>query len=56
VPYRLRLDGKLDAGKLKRIPFVIYGSGTLEIVKEEKQRAEKKREKERKKEEKKEKN
>jgi LEA14-like dessication related protein len=52
VPYRLRLDGKLDAGKLKGVPFIIRGSGTLEIVKEEKKRAEKKRAREKKKQEK----
>jgi LEA14-like dessication related protein len=36
VPYHLRLDGKIDAGRMKRIPFIINGYGSLEIVKEEK--------------------
>lgn len=47
VPYHLRLDAAIDAGKMKRIPVIIRGSGTLEMRKEkehrEKRRAERKR-------------
>lgn len=50
LPFRLKLSGYLDAGKMKRIPTVIFASGKMELVNEEKKKAEKKREKEKKKE------
>lgn len=43
VPFRIMLSGYLDAGKMKRIPTVIFASGQMEIVNEEKKKAEKKR-------------
>ncbi|TSJ42298.1 hypothetical protein [Fluviicola chungangensis] len=55
VPFHLMLSGYLDAGKMKRIPTVIFASGYMEIVNEQKKKAEKKWEKEKKKEERKEK-
>ena len=45
VPFRLKLSGFLDAGNMKRIPVVIFASGKMEIVNEEKKKAQKKREK-----------
>jgi LEA14-like dessication related protein len=50
LPFRIKLSGYLDAGKMKRIPTVIFASGKMELVNEEKKKAEKKREKEKKKE------
>jgi hypothetical protein len=44
VPFRIMLSGYLDAGKMKRIPTVIFASGQMEIVNEQKKKAEKKRE------------
>lgn len=43
VPFRIMLSGYLDAGKMKRIPTVIFASGQLEIVNEQKKKAEKNR-------------
>jgi LEA14-like dessication related protein len=43
VPFRLMLSGYLDVGKMKRIPTVIFASGRLEIVNEQKKKAEKKK-------------
>lgn len=43
VPFRMMLSGYLDAGKMKRIPTVIFASGYMEIVNEQKKKAEKNR-------------
>lgn len=45
VPFRLKLSGYLDAGKMKGIPVVIFASGKLEIVNEQKKKALKKQKK-----------
>lgn len=45
VPIRIKLSGYLDVGEMKRIPVVIFASGQVEMVNEEKKKAEKKREK-----------
>lgn len=50
VPFRLMLSGYMDAGKMKRIPVVIFATGRMEIVNEQKKKAEKKSERKRKKE------
>lgn len=50
VTFRIKLSGYLDAGNMKRIPTVIFASGKMELVDEEKKKADKKREKEKKKE------
>ena len=55
VPFRLMLSGYMDAGKMKRIPVVIFASGRMEIVNEQKKKAEKKSERKRKKEDRKQK-
>ncbi len=55
VPFRLTLSGYLDAGNMKRIPTVIIAYGKMELVNEEKKKADKQRKKERKKAERKEK-
>nr|WP_294858730.1 hypothetical protein [uncultured Fluviicola sp.] len=44
VPFHLMLSGYMDAGKMKRIPTVIYASGYMELVNEQKKKAEKKKE------------
>lgn len=49
VPFKMTLSGYLDAGKMKRIPTVIFASGYMEIVNEKKKKAEKQHEKEQKK-------
>ncbi len=49
VPFKMTISGYLDAGKMKRIPTVIFASGHMEIVNERKKKVEKKHEKERKK-------
>jgi LEA14-like dessication related protein len=49
VPFKLMLSGYIYAGKMKRIPVVIFTSGQLEIVNEQKKKSEKKAEKARKK-------
>jgi LEA14-like dessication related protein len=53
VTFRIKLSGYLDAGKMKRIPTVIFASGKMELVNEVKKKADKKREKEKKKEQRK---
>lgn len=55
VPFHLMLSGYLDVGKMKRIPTVIFASGYMELVNEQKKKAEKKRKKEKKKEQRKDK-
>lgn len=55
VPFHITLSGYLDVGKMKRIPTVILASGHMEIVNEQKKKAEKKRDKDQKKEQRKEK-
>jgi LEA14-like dessication related protein len=50
VPFHLMLSGYMDAGKMKRIPVVIFASGRMEIVNEQKKKAEKNWEKDRRKE------
>jgi LEA14-like dessication related protein len=47
VPIRIKLSGYLDVGDMKRIPVVIFASGEVELVNEEKKKAEKKAEKRR---------
>ncbi|MES2555245.1 MAG: hypothetical protein V4604_03790 [Bacteroidota bacterium] len=42
VPFRIMLSGYLDAGTMKRIPVVIFASGKMEIVNEQKKKAQKK--------------
>jgi len=41
VPFRIMLSGYLDAGEMKRVPVVIFTSGMMELVNEEKKKAEK---------------
>ena len=55
VTFHLMLSGYMDAGKMKRIPTVIFATGKMELVDEQKKKAEKKREKERKKDQRKDK-
>lgn len=43
VPFRLMLSGYLSAGKMKRIPVVLFVSGELELVNEVKKKADKKK-------------
>jgi len=50
LPVRIKLSGYLDAGKMKRIPTVIFASGRMELVNEEKKKAEKKNNRQKKKE------
>ncbi len=50
LPFRLMISGYLDVGKMKRIPTVIFASGKIEIVKEQKKKANKKAKREKKKE------
>lgn len=50
VPFKMELSGYMDAGKMKRIPVVIFASGNMEIVNEQKKKAQKKSERKRKKE------
>ncbi|ASS49075.1 MAG: hypothetical protein A3D31_04910 [Candidatus Fluviicola riflensis] len=47
VPFKIKLSGFLDAGEMKRIPVVIFASGKMEIVNEQKKKAEKKARKKR---------
>ncbi|AEA44898.1 hypothetical protein [Fluviicola taffensis] len=51
LPFRLMISGYLDVGKMQRIPTVIFASGKLEIVNEQKKKAKKKAKREKKKEE-----
>lgn len=55
LPFRVKISGYLDVGKLKRIPVVIFASGKLEILNEQKNKAKKQDKRERKKEKRKEK-
>ena len=48
VPYTLKLSGFLNSKKIRNIPVVIFASGKLEIVNEERKKAVKKQEKEQK--------
>lgn len=48
VPYKLKLSGYIDSKKFRHIPVVIFASGKLEIVNEERKKANKKQEKEQK--------
>jgi len=45
VPFRLMLSGYLNVGKMKRVPVVLFASGKMEMVNEQRNRAQKKREK-----------
>ncbi len=47
VPIRIKVSGYLDVGDMKRIPVVVFASGEVELVNEEKKKAEKKAEKKR---------
>lgn len=55
LPFKVKISGYLDVGKLKRIPVVIFASGKLEILNQEKNKAKKQSKRERKKEKRKEK-
>lgn len=50
VPFKIELSGYMDTGEMKRIPVVIFASGNMEIVNEQKKKVEKKSERKRKKE------
>ena len=48
VPYRLKLSGYLNVGEMKRVPVILIASGKMELVNDERKKAEKRREKRRK--------
>ncbi|MGV3609562.1 MAG: hypothetical protein ACO1N0_01345 [Fluviicola sp.] len=50
LPFRVKISGFLDFGKLKHIPVVIFASGRMELVNEEKNKAKKKQKREERKE------
>lgn len=49
VPYRVMLSGYLNVGEMKRVPVVLFATGSMELVNDEKKKAEKRREKHRRK-------
>jgi LEA14-like dessication related protein len=55
LPFRVKLSGYLDVGKMKRIPVVIFASGKMELVNEVKKKAKKKMKRQQKREERREK-
>ncbi|MNK22446.1 hypothetical protein D3C87_407230 [compost metagenome] len=55
LPFKVKISGYLDVGKMKRIPVVIFASGKIEILNQEKNKAKKQSKRERKKEKRKEK-
>lgn len=50
VPFKIELSGYMDVGKMERIPVVIFASGRMEIVNEQKKKREKKAERKQKRE------
>ena len=45
VPYKLKLSGFIDSDKIKHIPIVVFSTGKLEIVNEDKKAKQKEQEK-----------